>query len=239
MNNLKQLAIAVLIAGTTLFVQANPVVRIAELQIKPAYLNTMNQNTGKPDNNIDISVDTEPGVLAMFYVTHKDNPTNVQLMEIYADDRAYASHIGSDHYKRYAAQAKDALASRILLDTVPVQLSNKPIANFSTGNMPLVRIAKLTIAPEYLNEYTAAVREEIQASVKNEAGVIAIFAVAEKDAPNKLHLFEFYANKSAYQAHLKSPHFLKYSQVATFTVKDKILIETIPLKLRAKPDFQM
>src|SRR4051812_10142584 len=76
--------------------------------------------------------------------------------------------------------------------------------------VPLVRIAELEIAAEHLDAYTAAVREEIEASVRLEAGVLAIHCVALKDAPTKLRFFEIYADEAAYRAHITSPHFRKY-----------------------------
>ena len=64
--------------------------------------------------------------------------------------------------------------------------------------MPLVRIAELEIDPAHLDAYRAAVREEIETSVRVEPGVLAIYAVAEKDNPAKLRFFEMYADESAY-----------------------------------------
>jgi hypothetical protein len=56
-------------------------------------------------------------------------------------------------------------------------------------HMPLVRIAQLEIDPERLESYTAAVKEEIETSIRVEPGVLAIYAVAEKDNPSKLRFF--------------------------------------------------
>jgi hypothetical protein len=43
-------------------------------------------------------------------------------------------------------------------------------------HMPLVRIAQLEIDPERLESYTAAVKEEIETSIRVEPGVLAIYA---------------------------------------------------------------
>jgi quinol monooxygenase YgiN len=77
-------------------------------------------------------------------------------------------------------------------------------------HMPLVRIAQLEIDPERLESYTAAVKEEIETSIRVEPGVLAIYAVAEKDNPSKLRFFEIYADEIAYNAHINSAHFIKY-----------------------------
>jgi quinol monooxygenase YgiN len=71
----------------------------------------------------------------------------------------------------------------------------------------LVRIAELEIDPEQLTQYTAALRDEIQTSIRIEPGVISLYTVALKSAPTKIRLLEIYANDAAYQAHLATPHF--------------------------------
>jgi quinol monooxygenase YgiN len=73
--------------------------------------------------------------------------------------------------------------------------------------MPIVRMADLEIDPAQLEGFTAAVKEEMEISVRVEPGVLAIYAVAEKDNPAKLRFFEMYADEEAFKAHIASPHF--------------------------------
>src|SRR5258707_15323212 len=68
-------------------------------------------------------------------------------------------------------------------------------------HVPYVRIAELEIDPAQLESYTAAVKEEIETSVRVEPGVLAIYAVAEKDNPSRLRFFEMYADEAAYKTH--------------------------------------
>ena len=71
----------------------------------------------------------------------------------------------------------------------------------------VVRIAELEIDPAQLESYVAAVKEEMEAAVRLEPGVLAIYAVAEKDHPTRLRFFEIYASEGAYRSHIDSPHF--------------------------------
>ncbi|RYF09931.1 MAG: antibiotic biosynthesis monooxygenase [Oxalobacteraceae bacterium] len=103
-----------------------------------------------------------------------------------------------------------------------------------TNRTPLVRIADLEIDPAQLPAYQAAVREEMSASIQIEPGVLAINCVAEKEAPNKLHFFEVYADPAAYEAHIASPHFRKYVDVTKSMITSRRLIETVPIQLSAK-----
>ena len=98
----------------------------------------------------------------------------------------------------------------------------------------VVRIAQLEIDPSRLDDYTRAVREEMQDAVRLEPGVIAIYAVAEKDNPTRLHFFEIYASEAAYAAHRETPHFRKYLALTQPMIRDRKLIEAIPVQLSEK-----
>ena len=98
----------------------------------------------------------------------------------------------------------------------------------------VVRVAELEIDPAQLEGYKAAVREEIETSVRVEPGVLAIYAVAEKDNPSKLRFFEMYADEAAYRAHIDSPHFKKYVETTKPMITSRKLIDTVPIQLSAK-----
>jgi quinol monooxygenase YgiN len=95
----------------------------------------------------------------------------------------------------------------------------------------LVRIAEIEIDPARLDDYRAAVNEEIEASVRLEPGVIALYAVALKDNPNHIRVFEIYASEAAYKAHLETPHFKKYKAATQGIVKSLRLFDTTPIVL--------
>lgn len=101
-------------------------------------------------------------------------------------------------------------------------------------SVTVVRIAELEIDPAHLEAYAAAVKEEMEISVRVEPGVIAIYSVAEKDSPNRLRFFEIYADEEAYKAHINSPHFKKYFETTKSMIKSRKLIETVPLQLSSK-----
>ena len=62
-----------------------------------------------------------------------------------------------------------------------------------------------------------------------EPGVLTLYAVAEKNNPNKVTILEIYADKDAYEKHLKTPHFKKYKQGTLSMVKNLELIDVKPL----------
>ena len=92
-----------------------------------------------------------------------------------------------------------------------------------------VRLAKLVIDSTHLDSYKAALKEEIETSLRLEPGVLTLYAVAEKDRPTHITILEIYADTVAYQAHLQTPHFKKYKDATKEMVRSLELIETVPI----------
>ncbi len=98
----------------------------------------------------------------------------------------------------------------------------------------IVRLAELEIYPDQLNAYKAALKEEIDTSIRTEPGVLTLYAVSIKNHPEQIRLFETYRNAASYQAHLQSPHFKKYKEQTQQMVKSLALLETDPILLGSK-----
>lgn len=99
---------------------------------------------------------------------------------------------------------------------------------------PYVRIAELEIDPKQIAEYKAILATEQAASVRLEPGVVMLHSVSLNDQPNHIRLLEVYASHSAYEAHVKSPHFLHYKEATANMVVSLKLIDTTPILLCAK-----
>jgi quinol monooxygenase YgiN len=98
----------------------------------------------------------------------------------------------------------------------------------------MLRIAEIEVDPQYLESYKALLAEEIEASVRLEPGVIFLHAVSLKDAPHVFRVFECYASRAAYEAHLTTVHFLKYKTGTMHMVKSLELAETNEIALASK-----
>ncbi|OUJ70477.1 antibiotic biosynthesis monooxygenase [Hymenobacter crusticola] len=92
-----------------------------------------------------------------------------------------------------------------------------------------VRLARLVIDPAQLARYKVLLKEGVEAAMQKEPGVLTLYAVFEKKRPNHLTILEMYADEAAYQAHIKTPHFLKYKQGTLAMVQELELVETDPL----------
>jgi len=99
----------------------------------------------------------------------------------------------------------------------------------------VVRIAEIEIDLVQLETYRALLAEEIEASVALEPGVLSLNAVSIKDSPNSIRILEVYANRTAYEAHLLTPHFLKYKNATAGMVTSLTLLDVDPIAMRGKP----
>ena len=93
----------------------------------------------------------------------------------------------------------------------------------------MVRLAKLVIDSSQLENYNALLKDEIEASVRLEPGVLTLYAVAEKNDPTRITILEIYADTVAYRSHLQTPHFIKYKNGTKDMVKSLELVEADPL----------
>ena len=98
----------------------------------------------------------------------------------------------------------------------------------------IVRVAELEIDPTQLDTYKAALKEEIEASIRSEPGVLTLYAVTLKDQPTQIRIFETYADIAAYNSHLETPHFKKYKAATHGMVKALRLFDADPIVLGAK-----
>ena len=98
----------------------------------------------------------------------------------------------------------------------------------------VVRLAEIEVDPAQIEPYKAALREGIEAAIRLEPGVLALYAVSVKGHPEQIRLFEMYASEEAYRAHLGTPHFKKYKAATAGMVKVLRLIDTEPVMLGAK-----
>ena len=95
----------------------------------------------------------------------------------------------------------------------------------SSSDEMMVRIAEISIEPEHLEEYLSILKEESEASIRLEPGVICIYPMYQKDSPTEIRLLEIYANREAYESHLRTPHFKHYKTTTLPMVKSLRLVD--------------
>ncbi|RXH14418.1 putative quinol monooxygenase [Bradyrhizobium guangzhouense] len=101
-------------------------------------------------------------------------------------------------------------------------------------NQPYVRVAEIEIDPSQVEPYRAAVEQQIEAAVRLEPGVLALYAVADEKNPAHVFVFEIYADIDAYKAHIATAHFKTYKALTQDMVKSLKLRDTVPILLGTK-----
>jgi quinol monooxygenase YgiN len=109
----------------------------------------------------------------------------------------------------------------------PAAAAQEPAATYA-------QLAELEIDPAQLEAYKAAVKEHIETAVRVEPGVLVLYAVAHKDVPARITVFEIYKDADAYKAHLEAPHFKKYKATTETMVKSLKLVPVTPVMLGTK-----
>lgn len=215
--------------ATALNVNATPIVNLFELGIQQG-------QTAQYDkvgtHNITTSINTETGTLAMYSMKQKNDLNMAYMFEIYADEQAYQTHIQSPQYKAFLQASPTILTDhkkRIALE--PQFLSDKVIVQTQETVNNLVIV---DVKPEFNEQFKAVVVPEMEQSLKVEDGVWAMYALTEKNKPNRWYFYEIYASEQAYQKHRQTVHFQDYLKQTADMLQDKQAIEVVPSLLMNK-----
>ena len=121
--NLRWLIFFVILSGSACSNQGNPtkstlpteqmMIRIAALEIDanhiPEYLEILKEEAAE-------SVKLESGVIAIYPMYEKETPTSITIIEIYANEAAYQSHLKTPHFLHYKTSTKNMVKSLKLID---------------------------------------------------------------------------------------------------------------------------
>lgn len=97
--------------------ESAPVVRIANLVVDEERLESYRAALKE---GVEASVALEAGVLTLYAVWSKDNPAHFSILEIYADQAAYESHLKTPHFLRYKTVTQDMVKSLELVESTPL-----------------------------------------------------------------------------------------------------------------------
>lgn len=128
-------------------------------------------------------------------------------------------------FPTYSYLATGEVLGRCLrLDSEPSMCVKEPMAEDG-----IVRLSKIEVRPEYLDEYMRFAAEVGEVSLRTEPGVLTMYAVAERENPCRITILETYASRTAYEKHIASAHFQKYKQGTLHMVRSLELIDQTPL----------
>lgn len=110
-------------------------------------------------------------------------------------------------------------------DRESVSTPIRQVAKLPMQSDGIVRLSRIEVYPEYLEEYLKLATEVGQTSLLTEPGVLTMYAVAEKDNPTIITILETYVSQDAYKSHIASGHFQKYKRGTLHMVKDLQLLD--------------
>lgn len=121
------------------------------------------------------------------------------------------------------------VSSIIIFITVLIMMSSCDENKKGNAGNNMVRLSVITVDSTKLESYNTFLKEEIEESMRLEPGVLTLYAISEKEHPNKIKILEIYADEAAYQLHIKTPHFIKYKEGTIDMVQELELIDMNPL----------
>ncbi|MBQ5937463.1 MAG: antibiotic biosynthesis monooxygenase [Bacteroidaceae bacterium] len=92
-------------------------VRISEIEVYPQYLKEYLAFANEVDR---LSMEREPGVVCLFPMQSAEDSTQIRILEIYASQEAYQSHIQSAHFQKYKQGTLHMVKNLNLPDMIPL-----------------------------------------------------------------------------------------------------------------------
>ncbi len=93
------------------------IVRLAKLVIDSVHLERYKEILKE---GIETALRVEPGVLTIYALSEKENPTHFTILETYASTEAYQTHIQTPHFLKYKNGTLHMVKSLELIETVPL-----------------------------------------------------------------------------------------------------------------------
>jgi (4S)-4-hydroxy-5-phosphonooxypentane-2,3-dione isomerase len=106
---------------TTLSSAASVLMSVAVVRADQLYINAVDIDVvpGQLENYLvaikevgAAAIKTEPGCSEFDVTVSQKDPNHLFIFEVYENAAAFDAHLKSDHYKKYAATAKDVVAKR-------------------------------------------------------------------------------------------------------------------------------
>lgn len=85
----------------------------------------------------------------------------------------------------------------------------------------LIVIVDFEAQPEFQQLFRAALIANARASLCNEEGCRQFDVAVSPDQPHVFFLYEVYADRAAFDAHLESPHYAEFAQATVTWVRHK------------------
>lgn len=223
---------ALLITACSTVAQKKQLVRLAVIEVDTAQLDEYNAYL---EEEIEASIRLEPGVITLYGISDASHPERVTLFETYADSSQYKAHLATPHFQKYKQGTLRMVRDLRLIATEPLLYHRKAHLENADHEKLFVRLIKMTVGSTHLDNFKKLAETSMLPGVKNEPGVLVMYAVAEKNNPGQVSVLEVYADSAAYENHLTTRHFQKYKADSKNMVSSLELMNVKPIRLGSKP----
>ena len=176
--------------------------------------------------NFRNSYEEEGGTLAMYASSLRENPLEYKVFEVYADETAYQAHLNSPHFQAYVEQVGYQLTKREVFEVEALFLEEKLPSDVWLGvEHHFLKFAQIQVKEGCQETFERSVLLNMRTSLKEEKGVLAMYAVKDCQQPNHYYFYEVYASAKAYEDHRLRPHFQRYISETQDMVDEKILLD--------------
>ena len=134
-------------------------------------------------------------------------------------------HFSDRHNSDKTLHNMKFLKAFLLLFLITLFMLAESPSVFAQKSGMIVRISEIEIYADSLEKYKMILKEEAEASVRLEPGVISIFPMYPLKDSTQIRILEIYASREAYESHVKSPHIQKYKTTNLSLVKSLQLID--------------
>lgn len=111
---MKYLLVFFIFASNSVEAQINDMmIRIAEIEIDSNYAQEYQAILQEESR---ASVQLEPGVIAIYPMYQKENPTQIRILEIYKNREAYGAHLKTPHFLKYKTSTLNMVKSLKLVE---------------------------------------------------------------------------------------------------------------------------
>ncbi len=169
----------------------------------------------------------ESGSYSLYGGIDSDNPDRMLILEIYEDEAAYQVHRNSEGFKAFVAEREPILEQLMILPVDPVVLEQK-----AQGIGHAVTMSMFGIKRESLDGYKALIAAEMSRAVRDDAGVLGLFATAEQgDRNNVIHIMGIYADDDSYKEYISSTQYQEFVSKTDSMINTRHHINTLPANI--------
>jgi len=73
-----------------------------------------------------------------------------------------------------------------------------------------VLVVTIDIKSQFKDRFMAEMLDDARGSVRDEPGCLRFDVIQDEKEPNRIYLYEVYADRAAFEVHMTTPHFLKW-----------------------------